>query len=152
MLVSLVQHTATLKRRERAMKYCIKLVIVFILILAVLPSHAFGDFFTSMAQRQSIDVMREQGGISLEQHLQEPQVIKVNGFYYQGHNKKSKSSVWVNGKRLGEKETRHGITIERLNAKDQTADVSLEEGMPSRPFKPGQKMYLDQYKLKDAYQ
>ena len=152
MFVSLVQRAATLKRRDRVMKYCIKLAIALTLVLAVLPSHGFGSFFTSLAQRQSIDVMREQGGISLDQHFQEPQVITVNGFYYQGHNKKRKGSVWVNGEQLSEKESRSGITIERLNKKDHTARVILNEGAPSHVFKPGQKIYLDRYEMKDAYQ
>lgn len=152
MFVSLVQRAATLKRRDRAMKYCVKLAIALTLILVVLPSHAFGDFFTSLAQRKSIDVMREQEGISLEPHFQEPQVITVNGFYYQGHNKKRKGSVWVNGEQLSEKESRNGISIERLNKKDHTARIILNESKASHAFKPGQKMYLDQYEMKDAYQ
>jgi len=101
------------------MKCFIKAMVVFILILAVFPSHAFGDFFTRVAQRQSIDVMREQGGMSFEQQLQQPKMIKVNGFYYKSHDKKNSGTIWVNGERMSEKQSRHGITIERLSEKDQ---------------------------------
>ena len=134
------------------MKRIVNMAMIFMLALFVLPSYAFGDFFSTITQRQLIDAMRERGVVSLVQETQEPDTIKMNGFYYKGHDKKNEGVIWVNGKQLGQEETKHGVTINKLSEKDKTAYLSIGESVRPLPLRPGQKVYLDEYEVVDAYQ
>jgi len=113
---------------------------------------AFGDLFTSTLQRQAIDAMRDRGGIEIPTMNRKPGTLTINGFYYKSHDKREKGVVWVNGQQAKQGDEVHGVIVKKLNENDRIVRVTVGGSERSLPFKAGQKMYLDEHKVVDAYQ
>jgi len=113
---------------------------------------AFGDLFTSTLQRQAIDAMRDRGGIEMPTMNRKPSTLTINGFYYKSHDKREKGAVWVNGQQAKQGDEVHGVIVKKLNENDRIVRVTVGGSERSLPFKAGQKMYLDDHKVVDAYQ
>jgi len=126
--------------------------IVIMLCCLSMQAQAFGDLFTTTLQRQAIDAMRDRGGVDMPAMNREPNTLTVNGFYYKSHDKREKGVVWVNGQQAKQDDELNGVIIKKLNENDQTVSVSIGGSDRSVPFKAGQKMYLDDHKVVDAYQ
>jgi len=126
--------------------------IVIMLCSLTVQVQAFGDLFTTTLQRQAIDAMRDRGGVAMPTMNDEPNTLTINGFYYKSHDKREKGVVWVNGQQAKQDDELNGVIVKKLNENDQTVSISVGGSNRSVPFKPGQKMYLDDHKVVDAYQ
>jgi|GEM_PF-1249043 len=127
-------------------------VVVVMFCCLSMQAEAFGDLFTTTLQRQAIDGMRERGGAEVPTMNREPNTLTINGFYYKGHDKREKGVVWVNGQQAKQDDELDGVRVKKLNENDQTVSISVGGSNRSVPFKAGQKMYLDDHKVVDAYQ
>jgi len=129
-----------------------KSFIVMLLCGLSMQAQAFGDLFTTALQRQAIDAMRDRGGVDIPTINREPNTLTVNGFYYKSHDKREEGIVWVNGQQAKKDDELNGVIVKELNENDQTVSLSVSGSNRSVPFKAGQKMYLDDHKVVDAYQ
>ena len=129
-----------------------RVFIIVMLCSLSMQAPAFGDLFTTTLQRQAIDAMRDRGGIEMPTMSREPNTLTINGFYYKSHDKREKGAVWVNGQQAKQGDELNGIIVKKLNENDRTVGVRVGSSERSLPFKAGQKMYLDEHKVVDAYQ
>jgi len=129
-----------------------KYLMTAFLCFISLQAHAFGDFFTTALQRHALDAMRERGGIETPAAKPQTKVLKVNGFYFKSHDKREKGVVWVNGQQVNPDDAINGILVKKLSEKEQTLNMAIDGNERLLPFKAGQKMYLDDHKVVDAYQ
>ncbi|MEW5008183.1 MAG: hypothetical protein RPR28_04415 [Cycloclasticus sp.] len=134
------------------MKAMNKGFIVVMLCSLSMQVQAFGDLFTSTLQRQAIDAMRDRGGIEMPTTNREPNTLTINGFYYKSHDKREEGVVWVNGQQAKQGDELNGVIVKKLNENDRTVSVSVGGSERSLPFKAGQKMYIDDRQVVDAYQ
>jgi hypothetical protein len=114
-------------------------------------SHALGNLFTTIDQRQTINKMREQGGVPLHQPSVEAPIVKINGFYYKSQDKREKGVVWINGKPAHSNEEIDGIVVEKLSEHNQTVNIELD-GRRYSSVKAGEQMQRGSNKVIDAYQ
>jgi len=128
------------------------LFMVIALSLTPLCSYAFGDLFLTGSQRQLIDNMRERNGAEWQMQPHTAGTLKINGFYYKSHERQSKTVVWLNGQQVPNTGRFNGGKAQRLNKRDKTVGIKLDDAQRSLSFKAGQKLQLDQLNVVDAYQ
>jgi hypothetical protein len=117
-----------------------------------MPALGLGDLLFSVQQRAAIDVARENGVIEAGVIDVKTSVLKMNGFYFNNHDKRKDATVWVNGKLTGDKSVVSGGQLRQVNERDKTVSMSLDKTGSSITLKAGQTLHLDTGELSDSFE
>ena len=127
-------------------------IILFLLICLEFPQAlAMGDLMLTVKQRAAINVARENGVTVLGTELVSDKV-KMDGFFFNNRDNKSKATVWINGKQIGAQDVVSGVRLKNVNERDKTISLILDKTQSSITIKAGQTLLLNNGQIIDSFE
>lgn len=128
------------------------LTIIFLLICFEFPhALAMGDLMLSVKQRAAINIARENGETQVGTTVVLDKV-KMNGFYFNNHDKKEQATVWVNGKLVDGQGVTSRVQLKKVNERDKTVSLTLDKTQSSVSIKAGETLLLNNGQIIDSFE
>jgi len=128
-----------------------KNAVTLAILLISLEAFALGDLLLTVKERSAINIVRENGITEIGEGMLVDK-IKVNGFYFNSHDKRETAQVWVNGKLADGEVVTKGVRLKRVNERDKTAFLILDKTQSSIPVRAGQTLQLDNGQISDPFE
>jgi len=126
--------------------------ILICLFFNATPVFALGDLLLSVKERTQIDLLRHAKEGTQNAKEAQPTDVEVNGFFFQKSEKRENGTLWVNGARLKNNSLYDDLRLREINKANSTVSIQLGETGGSVPMKAGQRLMLEEGRIRDAYQ
>jgi len=128
-------------------------VVYSVIVVLFIPLQALGlgDLLLTVKQRATIDVARENGTLSVGTRIVGNK-IKMNGFYFNNHDKKEDAKIWINGKQVNGTLVTDGVELKQVNERDKIISLRLDKTQRSIPVRAGQTLQLDNGQISDSFE
>ncbi|PCI21534.1 MAG: hypothetical protein COB62_03200 [Piscirickettsiaceae bacterium] len=115
-----------------------------------LPAYPLGDLFFSVGERAKLDFKRANNQIT-EGKVDAVSSITLNGFYFKSRDHKNKATYWVNQKQVQQPDINSAVRVQKIDERNGTVSIQINEMVNEISLKPGQKIALDQGRISEAF-